>query len=371
MIADIRGRIGTLRFSVFLSLYFRLFTIALSTDSFWQQFGSKFIIQFSCGGSLIVSFLCLVETLPSYTRQKLMLMSITLGILMGNLVVYAVVCVDNVYMKKMLLLLPAALLLIIAYVMGETICYLKTSGDFDSVINNLMEIAKANKQKLPRKLNLKFKNCRFGSLESLFIKKGEYTLVLILLLAIILTNTIVTYQIYFNSLLPNYNLFRLDDATPLQDCSKKTTLEQYPSYFLPLAVWRTVFLFLATGFLTAFKKPLLLLVIIQGSITVLSTLFLIIPQNETDQITLYITCKLTFVSPWILLSYVSELYQTNYRGIGLGFINFAGVLVAIIMMFIVWSWAEVGYKVSMIVLAFLSAFSCVLVYLCPTKSTYK
>ena len=379
MIADIRGRIGTLRFSIFIALYFRIFAMALSTDSFWQQLGSKLVIQFALGGSLIVSLLCLVETLPSNVQQKLILFSIALGLLLGNALVYSGnYHIHRVSLKTILQLILNVVLLFVTFMVGETIRYLKTSGDFNSVVDKLLEIAKSNKQILPKKLNLRYKNCQFGNLTSIFTKKPLYIIVFALLMAITLINNVILYQIYFTSILPmSYNLFRFDNTTLTSqpDCSSYNgiTIEQYPSFFLPLILWQTIFMNAAVGFMVVFKKPLLLLVIIQSSVASLTIAFSVLSvlsQTEACYIILSVACKLTIVGPWIVLVFVNDLYQTHYRGSGLGFINFAGTLFSIILMMVFWSWLDFDYRLSMIVLASLSAFSCFLVCLCPTKSLH-
>lgn len=374
MIADIRGRAGTLRFSIFIALYFRIFAMVLSKESFWQQFGSMFIIQFASGGSLIVSFLCLFETLPSNVQHKLILLSIAIGLLLGNSLVY---CgnyhIGSVSLKTILQLILNISLFALAFLVGETIRYLKISGDFNSVVDRLMEIAKSNKRLLPKKMNLHYKNCQFGNLASILLKKPLYFIAFGVLMAITLIDNVVTYQFYFASVLPSYNLFRFDNTKLRPDClTNGISIEEYPSYFLPLTLWQTIFMLAAAGFVTVFKKPLLLLVIIQSSVAALTIALsvLSISQNGVSNVILYVVCKLTIAGPWIILVCVSDLYQTNYRGAGLGFINFSGTLFSIILMMIFWSWLNFDYSLSMIVLASLSAFSCILFCLCPNKSLH-
>ena len=381
VIADIRGRAGTLRFALFLSFYFRLLVMTFEPTSLWQQFGSKFMVQFTSGGSLIVALVCFVETLTEEIYHKLALLSIASGMLLGNAVVFATSYINSIYLLVLIQSVPNFMALVFAFASGETIRYLKTSGDFNAVVENLVEIAKSTKQKLPPKLNLRFKNCQFGSLTMLFTKRlAVYTFVLIFLLAILLINNTITYQVYFSSMMPIYNLFRLDNNMTISSylhgdeyCSYvKMTIKRFPILFPPLEIWKSIFVMLAAGFLAAFKKPLLLLNLNQSLITALLISLSILGQNaEPSAIILYIACKLTVAAPWVLLTYICQLYQTNYRGAGLGLVFFSSSLIYTVLLFIGWSWAGgVGYKLSMIILSAFSAASCILVYLCPPKKVY-
>uniref|UniRef100_A0A7M5X0Y2 Major facilitator superfamily (MFS) profile domain-containing protein n=1 Tax=Clytia hemisphaerica TaxID=252671 RepID=A0A7M5X0Y2_9CNID len=373
LIADIKGRVLTMKFTLFLYIYFRLISIAAG-DILWEDLATKIIIVFTCGGFMTISLVHFIESLPSKTRSRYLLLSVAFGLFIGTMLIYLKPWIKIPFFRHLILLLPGLLVLVLLLTTGEeSIRYLNSTGDFDQVVKKLNQLSDDSRQSLPEKITMNYKNFIFGSLRFMFRKRPENVIIVSLLLGLVLTIASTTRQIYALMLLPGLSTFHITIAinnTLTPYCQITDVEEQLPAFFRPLsALCVVVFLILAAlSVSTCGTRGVFRLQVLVSMIFLIT---LCTHYNElASNIILYLTSLLAYVCPWTLYLYISELLPTHYRGVGLGFLMLNGNMLMVILTLLLWNIVILSYKMLMILMATFAALSLILGLLLPNNKFY-
>lgn len=368
-VADVKGRLVSLRIAVATSVYFGLFSVIIKDGSFWQSLAVKLITFFACGGQIVVSVVYFIENLPK-SQGRLLLLFLAVGSMLGNLLIY----LTEFYWRSkdyriplLLQRIPITLYLVFTLFMGESIRYHDVIGDFDGTMKQLREISKSNQRSLPKGNLVVHKALVLGSLKALFWIRPENIFIIITLSAVLSTTYMGTVQWGLIQFSQRFGFLRINDDLSLFPCPAKKVHLQLPSYFVSFSsLAEGIFLVLAAVFVNVFGRKRLMLLQIACLIGLFATLALYKEETATVIIS-YLVRGISAVCPWVLYLYVAELYPTKSRCVATGFVYFCGTTFMMLMSILVSELLESSHTETAFLLMFFSIVSGILVLLLMTR----
>jgi len=375
VLADLKGRLIMLQLPVFMNCYFTLIALFLE-GTFWQEFVVKFVLLFSCSSYMMVSTVYFMEQLPSHSRGTLMMVSVAIGVLLGNLVLFYADTLQNTTLVWLFQRTPLFILLLMTiFLIGETIRYHELVGNYDAVMKQLHAISRASRKRIPK--NIRFISSRdvnnLGNPKLMFKRQFITTIALSILFGLTFTSSQQIKQFCLMSLTKIYVktfVITIDNTTELQPCTSDTAIQQLPSYFLPFTLLcEGVFLLLAATTVKLFGKKLLILLQIAACAGLYISLVATMQDTVPNAILMFITSALNPVISRTLLMFVTELYPTSFRATSLGFVSFLGYLLTVMALLLMSGVLMLSYRNILIALIVYSLFSGVQVTLLPTRFT--